>query len=285
MSRRIFWGSALLLVGFLLLASNLGIIGTFSVWGLWPIIFIWPALKLVCGLHFVTIGDWSWRRNIRMGPSLASRLVAFWILAGAMAELIHNVGLWTYTWGDMAYWTLPFLLVGLGLAVLTRRGGTWHWVSHGRDFGESNGNVSSLVGEIQYGRKPWSFKSPMRVDVWAGSIDLDLTTAKFEPGMNYLYVSAWAADIDVRAPYGIDVVAEASAAAGDLGVFSSHKGGIGVGLKATRRANRSEAEMDFEAETAKTVEDGPAAAGKTAEDKTSRLVIVVNVTFGDVKIW
>ncbi len=314
-ARRIFWGSAFLLVGALLLASNLGYLQPFSLWGLWPILIIWPALRLVFGSSFVAVVDHGRRERIWVGRSLGVRLVALWILAGAAAQLLCNLSLIAYDWGFVAYWTLPVLLVGLGLAILARpRHHDWCCFHHsrwsGRDGGwpeGREGSVSSFAGDVHLGRHPWDFKSPMRVDLWAGDIDIDLSTARFAPGPNTLYVSAWAADVDVKAPEGIDVVAEASCSAGQVEVFDRYRSGLGIGAKAARRADahhgyRGES-ISGGADEATEGEDPAAEGGAGAATNASaatetagssgaaegtsdrpRLLIKVALTFGDVRI-
>lgn len=289
-ARRLFWGSAFLLVGLLLLASNLGYLQPFSVWGLWPILIIWPALRLVFGHAFVAVVDHGRRERIWVGRSLGVRLVALWVLAGAAAQLLHNLSLIVYDWGFVAYWTLPVLLVGLGLAILTRpRHEGWSFFHHTRwshadgDCCEGReGSVSSFAGDVHLGRHPWDFKSPMRVDLWAGDIDIDLSTARFEPGMNTLYVSAWAADVDVKAPEGIDVVAEASCTAGQIDVFERCRSGLAIGATATRPADGGGAGTTTDA-GAGAKAAGSSGAAEGAPERP-RLFIRVALTFGDVRI-
>ncbi len=220
MSKRIFWGSALLLVGLLLLASNFGYLAPFSIWSLWPILVIWPALRVTFGRVCFVVGDRHWR---------------------------------------------------------------------GR---------SSFVGEIRYGRRPWEFKSPMAVDLWAGDVDIDLTTATFQPGPNYLYVHAWAGDIDIAVPRDMKVSVEASCSAGDLELLGRHRSGLGVSLKAeepvgwdTKAGAKGAASAGAEAGAqaseagAKASETASGtAAGEGPAGTESTLFIRVDVTFGDVKV-
>ncbi len=296
-ARRIFWGSALVLVGLLLLASNLGYLQPFSFWGLWPILIIWPALRVVFGRSYVTVGLNNRRQRVWTGAGLGTRVVALWILAGATAELLHNLHLIDYGWGFMAYWTLPILLVGLGLAILARPrhfGRHWCWCGgrapHWTDADWEGGSVSSFAGDLRLGRCPWDFKSPMKVDLWAGDIDLDLSTARFEPGDNHLYVSAWAADVDIKAPEGIEVKAEASCSAGQITIFGRERSGLGVANQAVRPA-RDGREADWAAEeegrgaskAGSAAGEGVATGGDPATGQP-RLFIHVDLTFGDVDI-
>ncbi len=284
-AKRAFWGSAFLLIGILLLASNLGYLEPFSVWGLWPILIIWPALRVVFGGSYVAVVDHGRREHIRVGRGFGVRLVALWILAGAVAELLHNLSLIVYDWGFVAYWTLPVLLVGLGIVILASPRERWsfycghrHW--SGREWRKEwseaggDGSVSSFAGDIRLGRDPFEFKSPMKVDLWAGDIDVDLTRATFKPGLNTLYVHAWAADVDIEAPEGIDVTAEACCVAGEIALFSERRSGISVDARAFRSAHGREGD-----------ESGAEADSKAGGDSGQpRLLIVVDLTFGDVRV-
>ncbi len=269
MSRRVFWGSSLLVVGLLLLASNLGYLARFSVWSLWPVLVMWPALRLATLGSFVTVVDERRRERIWVGGSLGFRLVMLWVFAGATAQLGHNLSLWPYDWGFVTYWSLPFLLVGVGLAVLLRpRHRAWSWVRCDHCRGEG-GNVSGFVGDIRYGDRPWDFKSPMKVSLWAGDVDLDLTTARFSPGPNYLVVRAWAADVDIRVPEGIEVVAEAGCSAGEVSLFDRRRSGLGVWLRAGRPGP-----------------DGEAGAGRNdpGAGAQTKLYVKASLTFGQVRV-
>lgn len=288
-ARRLYWGGALLLVGLLLLASNFGYLEPFSVWGLWPILIIWPAIGLIFGRSYVAIVDNGRRERIRVGRGLGVRLVALWVLAGAGAQLLTNLGLITYDWGDAAYWTLPVLLVGLGIAILARPKSSCWWRGSRRfrhDGVEGReGSISSFAGEIRLGRHPWDFQTPMRVDVWAGDIDIDLTTARFAPGANTLYVAAWAADVDIIAPEGIDVVASASCTAGEIEIFGRQRDGLAIDAGATRRAgDRFGAETVGETAAQDAAKAAESSADAARSGEAPKLYIIVDLTFGDVRI-
>jgi len=287
MSGRFFWGSALLVVGLALLASNLGYIEPFNVWGLWPILIIWPALKILFKGAFITVGGTKKWTGFRLGAGLITRLVFLWVAVGAAAELLNNLALIPYDWGDMAYWSLPFLLAGIGLVLIFRpRRKNWGWNCCEADLAAEGGSVSSFVGDLSYGRRPWEFKSPVTVDLWAGDIDIDLTTARFGPGENHLYVEAWAGDVDIRAPEGIEVSVRASCSAGQIRIFGQHREGLGVSLSAARPAGDAAGPAGTGTEGAEAREasgaDAADAAGETTE--RPRLYIDIDLTFGDVSV-
>ncbi|MEW6032647.1 MAG: cell wall-active antibiotics response protein [Bacillota bacterium] len=282
--RSAFWGLALLLAGLLLLAANLGHIPEFNVWGLWPILVMWPAAKLAFGRLFVTVRSPSRPLRVRIGRSLGVRLVALWVLAGATAQLLFNLSLSSYTWGDVSYWTLPLLLIGLGALLLFRpRRRVWRWsewVENGRSGrartwpsaeeppGEPS-NISSFVGDLRFGSRPWVFKSPMNIQLWAGDIDLDLTTAEFAPGDNYLTIRAWAGDLDVRAPRDMEVIVEAHCGAGDMRIFDEHRSGMDLNIRVRRRP------------------EGRAGDDSTPSgdaDSRGRLFIGIDMSFGEVRV-
>ncbi|MCL6580821.1 MAG: cell wall-active antibiotics response protein [Firmicutes bacterium] len=299
MSSRLYWGAALVLIGLLLLASNVGLLAPFSVWGLWPILVIWPATKIALGLRVVSIGS-DWAHGVfRVHPRPITRLVAAWVALGATAELLNNVGLIRYDWGDFTYWTLPALLVAVGVVLVVRRDRVCcGWVGRWRSVKDWNGgNVSAFAGEIRYGHRPWDFKSPCNISVWAGDIDLDLSTARFQPGTNRLHVNAWAADVDIRAPEGIEVYVQANCAAGELEVFDQHRSGLGLALSGRRRPLRGaglediaperggDGESEREAAPVGSTEPGEAAgAGGATVDQPPKLYIHVNLVFGDVRV-
>jgi len=282
MSGRFFWGSALVVIGLALLAANLGYIEAFNLWGLWPILILWPALRFLTRGAFVTVGGARRWVGLRVGPSLITRLVALWVAAGAAAQLLYNLGLIAWDWGDVAYWSLPVLLVLVGVVWMARpRRRSWAWNCSEVDVDAEGGSVSSFVGDLSYGRRPWEFKSPVTVDLWAGDIDIDLTTARFSPGDNHLYVSAWAGDVDIEAPEGIDVKVRVHCGAGHARVFGRHRDGLGINLTATRPAREVCGGGDDTPE-------GGAGAGATEGDAATpeppRLHIDIDLTFGDVTV-
>jgi len=267
MSRNVFWGAALLLAGLLLLASNLGYLEPFSIWGLWPILIIWPALKVTVGFAVRVDGR---RIRLPIGRSIGLRLVALWVLAGAVAELLSNVGLIEYDWGDVAYWSLPLLLVGFGLVILLRpRRRSWAWSTEAGTARRERGGATTKsfipIGDLRYGARPWDFRSPMDLNLWAGDVDMDLTTARFEPGDNYLSLRMWAGDLDMRAPRDIEVVVSAHCGVGEIRVFDQERSGVDVDIEARRPA----------------LEEAPAGEEPKAE---TRVFIGIDMTFGNIRI-
>jgi len=281
MSRRLWWGLGILVVGVLLLAANLGYIRPFSVWGLWPIFLLWPALKFVFqGMTFnLDVELVTVRRRVQVVPSLGYRLIALWVAIGAGAQLLHNVNLIRYDWGDVTYWTLPLLLVGIGLALMLRpRDHMWRW-THGDKMRDQASGTSVFVGDLRFGSRPWVFKSPMAISLWAGDVDVDLTTAQFAPGDNFLALHAWAGEFNVRVPESIEVTVEAHCSAGQLQVFDERRDGIGCDLKSTRPAR-----------VPSNGYGGISGVGTGAETGTepsvekTRLFVGANLTFGDVRV-
>jgi len=236
MSRRMWWGVAVVVVGLLLLAANFGYIAPFSVWGLWPILLILPSAKFAAGGMTIVVRSDRGRVRAQAATGVGYRLVALWVALGAGAQLLRNINLIPWDWGDVAYGTLPLLLVGIGLALMLRpRDGLWHWSQKER-MGRAASGTSVIVGDLRFGARPWVFKSPMSVSLWAGDVGVDLTTAQFTPGDNFLALHGWAGDLDVRVPDGIEVVVEAHCGAGQLRVFGERRDGLGCDLKATRAA-------------------------------------------------
>lgn len=275
MSRRVFWGTALLAIGVALIASNLGYLRPFSLWDLWPILIIWPAARLVIGgLHFVIV-DGRRMRKMNWGPDYGLRLIVLWVLVGAVAQLLENLHLTTWGWGEVAIWTFPVMLVLLGVVVLSRpRRGRWtcfsrHDWTEG-DIEDEEARVSSLVGDIRWGSRPWDFKNPTRVRLFAGDFDMDLTTARFQPGDNHLEVRAWAGQVDILAPEGIAVDVNARCSAGQIRVFGQSREGVGAEVSARRAA----------------------AGGSSATNEANggdatrppRLFIDIDMTFGEVRV-
>ncbi len=277
MPSRVYWGLALLAGGLLLLASNFGFIQPFSVWDLWPLLVIWPATKLIFGEAILVSRRGTRRERIRLGRSPGFLIVGLWVLAGAFGQLLHNLRVIPFDWGDIAYWTLPLLLVGLGLAVMFRsrrrlfewerpgwRAGTTPGQAPGGAPGVETSGTSALVGDLCYGARPWVFKSPMRVSLLAGDLEMDLTTARLDPGDNFLTVRCWAGDVSIRVPENVEVTVEARASAGELRVFDEYREGVGPELKVYRPGGGRLDEAQ--------------AAGRV------RLFIGVDLTFGNVRI-
>lgn len=240
MAERLIWGLVLVVVGLLLLAANFGYIPPFSVWDLWPVLVLVPALRLT----FAGIGR-AWmtlegrRRSFRVPVRFGVRLVGLWLAAGATAELLSNVGLSRYGWGAVASWTLPLLLVALGLEVIARSGGATPRWSHGRVLREPSARkVSGFVGDLRFGARPWTFRSPMRIELWAGDVDVDLTTAGLPTGDSYLSVRVWAGEISVRVPDDVEVHVEAYCSVGKVNVLGVTREGYDLAVKESRPALR-----------------------------------------------
>ncbi|MCL6580756.1 MAG: cell wall-active antibiotics response protein [Firmicutes bacterium] len=239
MAERLIWGVVLVVVGLLLLAANFGYIPPFSVWDLWPVLVLVPALRLT----FAGIGR-AWmtlegrRRSFRVPVRFGVRLVGLWLGAGATAELLNNVGLSRYGWGAVASWTLPLLLVALGLEIIARSGRTTRW-SHGEVLREPSAEkIWSFVGDLRFGARPWTFRSPMRIDLWAGDVDVDLTTASLPTGDSYLSVQVWAGEVSVRVPDDVEVHVEAYCSLGRVHVLGTVRDGYDLVVKESRPALR-----------------------------------------------
>lgn len=280
MSKRIFWGIGIVIVGVLLLAANFGYIRPFSVWGLWPVFILVPAAKFALqGVDIdVDVATGKTRHSTRFRPSIGYRLIALWVVVGAAAELLNNVHLFPYDWGDIAYWTLPLLLVGIGLALMLRpHDRMWRW-SQSEKVRNAASGTSVLVGDLRFGSRPWVFKSPMLISLGiAGDVDVDLTTAQFSPGDNYLALKAWAGEFTVRVPDNIEVVVEAHCSAGQLRVFDEERDGVSCDLKVTRPARVAASGY------ASAAGDGVYCC-EPNDTEPVRLFIGASLTFGDVRI-
>ncbi len=270
MHRQVFWGGVLLVAGLLLLASNFGFIAPFSVFDLWPIILVYLAGKMLVGRGAITISGRRRKVNISSGATLALRLFALWLLIGASAELLHNVHLLPYDWGSFNHIALPVLLVGLGFMILSRPGrASWSW-QRGEDriMGGARPakSISSFVGDLRFGARPWAFESPMGVALWAGDVDMDLTTARFPPGDSFLAVKVGLGEIDIKAPEDIEVIVEAHAAGGELHVLDETRDGLNLDARVSRPATI------------------PPTASRFESDEARRLYIGAEVMFGNIRV-
>ena len=299
MFRRSGWGLILVVIGLLLLAANLGYIPPFSVWDLWPLLILWPALKLTFGRVSVEVHadarvrgtearvrGTDARHEFRFRPPLGLRLVGLWLAVGSGTQLFHNVHLLRYDWGSVFYWTAPLLLVGLGLALMARPGGSlWRWSpwsppNRAKEFGRPASGASVIAGDLRFGSRPWVFRSPMVVSLWAGDVDVDLTTARLAPGDNYLAMRAWAGEFTVRVPDDVEVTVEAHCGAGELEVFDERREGIGCDLRITRPARIPAGAEPPEGPSGAPVQPPVQAPAQPA----ARLFIAAALTFGDVRV-
>jgi len=112
MSNRTFWGVLLVFAGLILLVENLELLDTH--------LSLWSALLVLTGL-LVVYGALTGRR----GVDWFSLALGLWLGSMGVFEMLSDAGV---TPGRDAWWVAwtgwPVLLIGAGVEILIRRGGT-----------------------------------------------------------------------------------------------------------------------------------------------------------------
>ncbi|UHA72347.1 cell wall-active antibiotics response protein LiaF [Paenibacillus sp. 481] len=202
----------------------------------------WPVFLLVYGCYMLVKRVW-W-----------SILV---LIIGAYL-LLRNLGLVTYSLGDIIPFLLPVGLVALGISFLLKpKNNTDFSVSpypnvYKDDMGMHDvyGNPemaadnwmkdnpyttppiklkkSSFLGNIQLGKEYWELK-PLDVSQFIGDTIIDLTRAQIPYGKTDINISSFIGDVKVFLPYDMDLGLNitTSAVIGEVNVLGEKKEGIG----------------------------------------------------------
>ena len=84
-----------------------------------------------------------------------------------------------------------------------------------------------MVGDLSYGRDPWSLEGDITLHTFVGDLKIDLTTAVIAPGTHRIEVSQGIGDTVVKVPDTVTVRARAGANIGTVEVLGEERGGVG----------------------------------------------------------
>lgn len=200
------WGLLLVGLGTLFLLQSLGVATGFS---------FWSVVAVLGGLTIA--GDGLSRRR----PDLFNLALGLWLAAIGAFSILSRSGVTTVTGGDIAGKGWPLLLVALGLSMLVGRGVKVHTGSTRRRM------ESHMVGDLSYGRDPWSLEGDITLHTFVGDLKIDLTTAVIAPGTHRIEVSQGIGDTVVKVPDTVTVRARAGANIGTVEVLGEERGGVG----------------------------------------------------------
>lgn len=208
MTKRGFWGLALVLVGVVLLVQEFGQIPM----GLsfWPVV-----LTLVGGLM---IRDAFQRRR----PSWFQLALGLWLGGMGLFNILSAAGVTHITGGDIASKGWPVLLIAGGISAMFSRSirASWHV-----DMGSAK--RSHVIGDVRYGGERWSLYEDLAIDHSIGDVKLDLTSAEIPDGTHRIDVDVKLGEVVIRVPDNVNVVATGSVNVGEMQVLDDRQAGVG----------------------------------------------------------
>jgi lia operon protein LiaF len=255
-------GLILLLLGALFLLANIGVLdfhlGSF-------ISKYWPMLLILYGLKEVAQGILFAKR--RTYPSHWSLLFGIMVLILGVVFQLNRLDViepisWSLIWNII--WPLAIIYIGIRLLfgrrwftsryVYTKQDHSWD--SDEYEYGHSLKDRSFFAGSVRLGRKPWQLEDTV-ISMFAGEIDLDLTTAILEDGETRVMLKGFAGEITIYIPEDLPVQVDSKVLAGEINVFDQDQSGI------SREINYTSYDYDI-------------------ADK--KLHLVIYMTFGEINI-
>jgi lia operon protein LiaF len=216
--KRYFWGIVLIALGVLALLQGTGAYA----FGL----SFWPVVLTLAGLSIAFESFTSYR-----GPSWFGLALGLWVGAMGLFEILHDAGLSPDIDGyriAMAGW--PILLIAIGLSVFSGRGIRVHvsGPSRWRDYSWSHDY--KVVGDVRYGREPWTLEKDLNLHNAVGDLKVDLTTADITPGTHHICVNQFVGETVLKVPDNVTVRVSADVSVGELEVLGDHRSGVGLYL-------------------------------------------------------
>lgn len=211
-SSRLIFGLVILVLGVLILLSNLGVpIGVDRVWSYWPVIPLILGLNWMI-LAFRSVGSAEGRRVYFSWGQFLTALIA---LAIGVVYLGRNLALFEVDTSILWRLFWPVLLILIGVSLL-----------RGRSVAGQSGGRFALMGGINVGGDaPWKLENSSYTALMGG-IELDLRTADISPGETVLDLTAIMGGVEVIIPRGLPVVYEGSAVLGGVEFLGQEDGGL-----------------------------------------------------------
>lgn len=226
MTKRGFWGLALVLAGAALLWQEFG--GVSLGLSFWPVVTILIGVLMIRGVRFGRRTHWF---QLALG---------LWIASIGLFSILHNAHITHITGGNVASKGWPILLIAIGLSALfsRRKHGAWHFEMG--DFSKMR-----MVGDVRYDGPHWVLNEDLTLDHGIGDVKLDLTSADIPDGTHRVDVDVKIGEVLIRVPDNVNVVAAGRVYVGELQVLDDRQGGIGE-LSAQRQVMVPDATVTLE---------------------------------------
>lgn len=231
--KRTFWGFLLIALGALFLLQTTGVIvGQVS---FWSVLFTFTGASLI---YEGLVG--------RRAPKWFELGLGLWLLAKGLSHILAGFGLVsTELSGIISAAGWPIVLIGLGLAILFRRGVKVDFVVIDRR--RKSHPETHVIGDLRYGREPWVLDQDLNLETAVGDLRLDLTTAQITPGVHHIQLNQFVGETVVKVPDNVSVRASAEANVGEVHLLGDHRSGIGLHLEREFTLPDAEVELVIDA--------------------------------------
>lgn len=220
-SGRLIIGLVVLLIGVLLLLSNLGIGVEVNLGSL--LRTYWPVIPLILGLNWLVLsfGSSKYGEEKKIYFSWGQFITALIVLAIGIFFLGRNLGLFSDI-DTRIFWNVlwPVILILIGINLL-----------RGRAFSSGGGGRFAFMGGANVGGpQPWKLESGSYF-AFMGGIEMDLTAAELADGETLLDLTAIMGGIEIKIPKDMAVIYDGSAILGGVTFKNQEDGGIIAGRR------------------------------------------------------
>lgn len=205
MTKRLFFGTAIILAGLVLLARQVG---------------LWTSEINIAWLGAALAGLWLFLAGLGRRSFLLAFL-GLWIAGFGLLPILGQSGYAVPSVGTLNRLILPGVLVGVGLDLLFKP----------RRPKSKGGRSRGVVGDQRIGQEPWQLNGDMFIEHGVGDLKLDLSTATILPGEHEITVKHGMGDCVIIVPTDVNVSVEGKVKLGELILFGEQRGGTGAQLK------------------------------------------------------
>ncbi|WP_048601222.1 cell wall-active antibiotics response protein LiaF [Rubeoparvulum massiliense] len=229
---KIFLGFGILLLGIILLLSNLDIIAVdLSLGSLFAT--YWPMLIIVWGFTEVIYGLPRFIGGLKRRQRGSAQRLIWGLLIASVGIILqgNRLGIFHVSWGDFWSWVWPLLLIYIGYLIIFAGGPRVIYVNNRkraervRRDGEFIQKDHRLIGDINLGGSSWQLQD-MNQWVGIGDIDLDLSRAVLSEGETNIELSGWIGDVNVWVPSDMAIKVNANIQIGDAIIFHHAQEGV-----------------------------------------------------------
>lgn len=182
---QIFWGFAIIIVGLLFLAQNLGLMETFPFWNFLPVLLV------ILGLYQLFIN----RFRAWVGPVIMI-LVGLYLLMATLDFI---------SWSTFGTLIWPSVLILVGLSIIFRRGGGG--AQYNKEFSEETNSQFSVFSAFSGQKRKITsvdFQSGEATAMFGGT-EIDLRDAKVTNPPARIQATAMFGGVDIFVPEDWDV--------------------------------------------------------------------------------